>query len=190
VTKTSTNRPGRASSRDVSADAGVGLGGTGADPRRPAWVEVQPWVSLVVRLVLAGVALWAGVAKVTDLPASVRAVRAYDLLPAGLAEVVGYALPAVEIIVGLLLLAGLLTRYVAVVNGLLMLGFVIGVASAWARGLSIDCGCFGGGGEVAEGEAEYLTVLLRDAALVAGSAFLVRWPRSRFSADRALGLDP
>ena len=35
-----------------------------------------------------------------------------------------------------------------------------------------------------------LTVLLRDAALVAGSVFLVRWPRSRFSADGALGLDP
>ncbi len=161
------------------------------EPRsRPAWTDVQPWLSLAIRLVLAGVALWAGVAKISDPEGSVRAVRAYDLLPAGLAEIVGYALPVVEIIVGLLLLAGLLTRYVAVVNGLLMLGFVVGVASAWARGLSIDCGCFGGGGQVAQGEAEYLTVILRDAALVAGSAFLVRWPRSRFSADGALGLDP
>ncbi len=188
MTKTSTNRPRPASARDVSVD--VGAGETGAEPRRRAWVDIQPWISLVLRLVLAGVALWAGVAKVMDLPASVRAVRAYELLPTGLAGVVGYALPVVEILVGLLLLVGLLTRYVAVVNGLLMLGFVVGVASAWARGLSIDCGCFGGGGEVAQGEADYLTVLLRDAALVAGSVFLVRWPRSRFSADGALGLDP
>lgn len=153
------------------------------------WPVLQPWVSLGVRLVLAVVALWAGVAKVGDLESSVRAVRAYDLLPGGLADVVGYGLPVVEIIVGLLLLAGLLTRYAALANGLLMVGFVVGVASAWARGLSIDCGCFGGGGAVDADETEYLTVLLRDAGLVLGSAFLVRWPRSRLSADGALGLD-
>ncbi len=157
---------------------------------RTGWLRAQPWTSLGVRIVLGGVALWAGVAKVGDLETSVRAVRAYDLLPGGLADVVGYGLPVVEVIIGLLLLAGLLTRYAALANAVLMVGFVIGVASAWARGLSIDCGCFGGGGEVDPDETQYLTVILRDAGLVLGSVFLARWPRSRFSADSALGLDP
>ena len=53
---------------------------------------------------------------------------------------------------GALLLAGLLTRGAAAVAGLLMLVFVAGIASAWARGLSIDCGCFGTGGPVAPGD--------------------------------------
>ena len=50
--------------------------------------------------------------------------------------------------VGLLLVIGLLTRVSAVVLGLLLVAFIVGVGSAWARGLSIDCGCFGGGGQV------------------------------------------
>jgi uncharacterized membrane protein YphA (DoxX/SURF4 family) len=159
---------------------------SGDRPRRPTWPSRQPWASLVVRLVLAGVALAAGVAKIVDLEGSVRAVRAYDLVPRDLADVVGYGLPVIEIIIGLLLLVGLLTRWAALANGLLMLAFVAGVASAWARGLSIDCGCFGGGGAVDPEDTQYVQVILRDAALVLGSAFLVRWPRSRYSADSAL----
>jgi uncharacterized membrane protein YphA (DoxX/SURF4 family) len=155
---------------------------------RAGWGAAQPWASLVVRLALAGVALWAGVAKLSDLEASVRAVRAYDLLPGALADVAGFGLPVVELVLGLLLLGGLLTRPAAVVNALLMLAFIGGVVSAWARGLSIDCGCFGGGGVVDPDETQYVSVIVRDVALVAGSAFLARWPRSRYSADGALGL--
>lgn len=157
---------------------------------RRAWPVAQPWVSLLLRLLLGGVALWAAAAKLRDLPSSVRAVRAYDLLPTAIEPFVGYALPVLELVIGLLLVAGLLTRYAALANALFMLGFVIGVASAWARGLSIDCGCFGGGGEVDPDETQYVTVLLRDGALLLGSLVLARWPRSRFSLDGALRLDP
>ena len=49
-------------------------------------------------------------------------------------------------LVGLCLLCGLVTRVAAVVSAVLQLAFIIGISSAWARGLQIDCGCFGGGG--------------------------------------------
>lgn len=156
---------------------------------RSSWPSVQPWISLGIRLVLAGVALWAGFAKITDLEGSVRAVRAYEILPGTLADLAGYGLPVLEIVLGLLLLAGLLTRASAVANALLMVLFLAGVASAWARGLSIDCGCFGGGGVVEPDQTAYLEVIVRDTALLAASLFLVRWPRSRYSADGALGLE-
>src|SRR5690606_29741037 len=119
-----------------------------APAHAPPWERWQPWISTVVRLGLAAVALVAGLAKIGDLPGSVRAVRAYELLPETLAVLVGNALPMVEIVVGLLLLAGLFTRVAAAVFGLLMVAFVIGIISAWTRGLAIDCGCFGGGGQV------------------------------------------
>jgi uncharacterized membrane protein YphA (DoxX/SURF4 family) len=184
----------RATPRASSPTNGPTNGPTSASdaPGREAsaWVRAQPWLSLAVRLTLAGVALWAGVAKISDPESSVRAVLAYQLITGPAADVVGYGLPAIEIVIGALLLVGLLTRYAAAVNGLLMLAFVVGVSSAWARGLSIDCGCFGGGGQVNPDETQYLGVLARDAALTLGSAFLVRWPRSRFSADGVLGLDP
>jgi len=139
------------------------------------------------RLVLAGVWLYAGGSKLTDLDGSVRAVKAYDLLPPALAEWVGAALPFVEVGLGLLLLVGLATRVAAAGSVLLIAAFVVGIASAWARGLEIDCGCFGSGGELAAGESPtYLADLLRDLALLAMAGLLWWRPVTRWSADRWL----
>jgi hypothetical protein len=65
-----------------------------------------------------------------------------------------------------------------------MLAFMIGISQAWARGLSIDCGCFGGGGQVAPGEADYLTPLLRDTGLAILAIYLTFFPHSKFGLDK------
>ncbi len=141
-------------------------------------------VGLLARLVLGGTLVLAGVLKVGDPGGSIRAVNAYQLLPLGVAEWVGYALPYLEIAVGLLLLAGLFTRAVAAIGGLLMAAFVLGISWAWAKGLQIDCGCFGGGGAVAAGETSYGLDLARDAGLLLLAGWLVVRPRSLLSLDR------
>lgn len=143
----------------------------------------QQWVSLVVRLVLAGVLLWAGGAKLLSPLTALQAVAAYELLPASLVPIVGYGLPLLEVALALLLLAGILTRPVAIAVGILMLAFIAAVASAWARGLSIDCGCFGGGGQVAPDQTQYVPEILRDLGFVALAAWLALFPQSRFSLD-------
>ena len=145
---------------------------------------VQLWISTIMRIGLAGVLLWSGGAKVSEPRQAVMAVQAYEILPTSVGEFVGYALPLFELALGLALLLGVATRISAVVAGALMTAFVVGVASAWARGLSIDCGCFGGGGAVAEGEANYLPVLLRDAGFAAMAAWLVVFPATRWALDR------
>ncbi|MGB2839189.1 MAG: MauE/DoxX family redox-associated membrane protein, partial [Actinomycetes bacterium] len=146
--------------------------------------SAQLWISTVMRVGLAGVLLWSGGAKVSEPRQAVMAVQAYEILPTGVGEFVGYALPLFELALGLALLLGVATRLSAVVAGALMTAFVVGVASAWARGLSIDCGCFGGGGAVAEGEANYLPVLLRDAGFAAMAAWLVVFPATKWALDR------
>lgn len=147
-------------------------------------VKWEPWFGFVVRLILGGVAGWAGISKLTDLPQSVRAVRAYQLLPDSLVQPVGYALPALEVILAILLITGLLSRYAAIVKAGIMLAFVFGISWAWAQGLNIDCGCFGGGGELPlEQEADYVTPLIRDAGLFLGAVYLAVRPRTRFSLD-------
>ncbi len=115
------------------------------------WSTVQPWLGVAARLGLAAVWLVAGGTKLDDLAASGRAVNAYQLLPYDLAVVVGTALPFVEITLGVLLLVGLATRLAAGVATGLLLVFIAGISSAWARGLAIDCGCFSSGGELAAG---------------------------------------
>jgi hypothetical protein len=65
-----------------------------------------------------------------------------------------------------------------------MFAFMIGISQAWARGLSIDCGCFGGGGQVEPGEADYLTPLLRDTGLTLLAVYLTFFPHTKFGLDK------
>ncbi|GAB3701668.1 hypothetical protein GCM10028815_08940 [Mariniluteicoccus flavus] len=150
------------------------------------------WIGLAARLVLGVVWLWAGGAKILHLDESVLAVRGYQILPYELALVVGYALPMVEIVVGLLLILGLLTRWAGLLSSLMMLAFIIGIAAAWARGIAIDCGCFGGGGEIAWEEArrKYPVEIARDLGLFLLGAWLVWRPRTPFSLDERLFGEP
>jgi protein-disulfide isomerase/uncharacterized membrane protein YphA (DoxX/SURF4 family) len=142
------------------------------------------WAGILARLVLGGVWVAAGWLKLGDPTESVRAVRAYDLLPEGLVPVVGHALPVLELVIGLCLLLGLLTRWSAVLSAVLLVAFVIGISAAWARGLSIECGCFGGGGGPAVGASDkYPWELARDAGLLLLSALLVWRPRTPWSLD-------
>jgi uncharacterized membrane protein YphA (DoxX/SURF4 family) len=147
--------------------------------------KLQPWIGLVCRLTLGGVLFVAGFLKVDKLEVSQMAVRSYELLPIPIANFLGQTLPLFEVVIGLLLILGAATRVVAALGGFTMFIFIIAIGQAWARGLNIDCGCFGGGGTVAPGETRYLQEILRDAGLVAMALFLLRYPVSKFSVDKA-----
>jgi uncharacterized membrane protein YphA (DoxX/SURF4 family) len=147
--------------------------------------KLQPWLGLVCRLTLGGVLFVAGYLKVDKLEISQMAVRSYELLPIPLANFLGVVLPFFEVVIGLLLILGAATRIMAALGGFTMFIFIIAIAQAWARGLNIDCGCFGGGGAVAPGETRYLQEILRDAGLVAMALFLLRYPVTKFSIDKA-----
>lgn len=146
--------------------------------------KYQPWLGLLCRVVLGAVLLIAGLLKYQHLDKSQMAVRAYELLPVALANFLGLVLPFLEIAVGVLLIVGAAVRVSAAISGVLMLAFSIGIAQAWARGLSIDCGCFGGGGQVAPGTANYLPELIRDAGLALMAFYIFRYPHSKFGLDR------
>ncbi|MGV8848040.1 MAG: DoxX family protein [Propionibacteriaceae bacterium] len=146
------------------------------------------WVGLAARLILGGVLFVAGALKVTNLPSSALAVRAYKILQYDLAGIVGYMLPIAELAVGALLIVGVFTRWTAAIGGLMMVAFIFGISSAWARGLSLDCGCFGGGGEVelATAVAAYPWEIARDVGLLALSVWLVVRPATPYSLETRL----
>ncbi len=93
-------------------------------------------------------------------------------------------LPYLEIALGLLLLVGLATRLTAVLSAVVLVAFIAGVISAAARGLSIDCGCFGGGGDVAAGQTAYVQEILRDLGFLALAGYLIIRPDTPLSVDR------
>jgi len=145
---------------------------------------VQPWLTLFSRLILGGVLLLAGALKIGNLQKSAMAVRAYELLPVSLANLLGYALPWVEIGVGLLLITGAAVRISGLIGAFTMLAFIIAISQAWARGLSIDCGCFGGGGAIDPEDTKYLTEIIRDLGLLILGICLYFYPKGRFSLDK------
>jgi uncharacterized membrane protein YphA (DoxX/SURF4 family) len=147
---------------------------------------VKAWVGLLARLVTGGVWIVAGAIKLPDPAQSVAAVRAYQLLPSSMVSTVGQLLPVIEIVVGVCLVVGLLTRGAAVVSALLFVAFVIGIASVWARGINIDCGCFGGGGADPDAASSYPWEIARDVALLAASLFVAWLPSTRLALDNLL----
>lgn len=147
---------------------------------------MKDWFGLVARLLTGGVWIVAGALKLPHPADSVRAVRAYDLLPEAVVPAVGHLLPVLEVVIGLCLVLGVMVRGTSIASALLFLAFIIGISSAWARGLSIDCGCFGGGGEIPDAAEKYPGEIARDVGLLALSLWLVVRPRSRLALDTVL----
>ena len=144
----------------------------------------QPWLTLLARLILGVVLLVAGGLKVGNLTKSAMAVRAYEMLPISLANFLGYGLPWIEIGLGLLLIVGVAVKISGALGALTMLAFIIAIAQAWARGLSIDCGCFGGGGAIDPEDTKYLSEIIRDLGLMALGIFLYLYSKGRFTIEK------
>ena len=144
------------------------------------------WFGLLSRLVLGGVLFAAGWLKIFTPAKSQMSVRAYEVLPISIANFLGIALPWLEVGFGILLILGIAVRLSAIVGGGLMIVFIAAISQAWARGLSIDCGCFGGGGTVDPGETKYLSEILRDIGLALLALYLVRYPLTRFALEKLI----
>ncbi len=163
------------------------MGVTVTTGRASTWHGVRPWLGTAVRLGLAAVWLFAGAAKVGDLAASGRAVNAYQVMPYEVAKVVGAALPFVELALGVLLLVGLATRVVAGISAALLLVFIAGIASAWARGSRSTAAASARGASWPRDRAPtYGPEILRDVGFLVLAAFLLVWPRTRLSVDSFL----
>ena len=134
---------------------------------------------MAIRLAAAGIWLVAGAGKLPELETFRTQVERYDVLPHALVAPFAFGLPFVEIAIGLYLAVGLFVRWSAAVGTVLMAVFVAAIAQAWARGLVIDCGCFGALAQERVG----IRTLLRDLALGLPTFLMLAWPARRLSVD-------
>ena len=102
-----------------------------------------PVTLLASRAVLAAVFAAAAVPKLLDPASFARDIENYHLLPPELVAVVAVVLPALELVLALALVSGVHARGAAVVSAALLAAFAGGMAQAIARGIDLDCGCFG-----------------------------------------------
>ena len=149
--------------------------------------KFQPWLTFVFRLILGGVLLVAGALKVTDPYSSATSVRAYQILPVDLANLLGFILPFAEVAIGIFLIVGIWVRLNAIAGGALMIMFIIAIGQAWARGISLDCGCFGKGGLLDTDELpvwNYTLEIARDIVLAALAVYIYRFPQGKLGFDK------
>ncbi len=149
----------------------------------------QGLITFAARLILGGVLVVAGGLKAFSPSESASAVAAYKILPNQMAHILGYALPWLEIAIGLLLIIGVSVRFAAITGGAVMLIFIAAIISVWMRGILIDCGCFGGGGAIDPSKAAavhraYFLEILRDSGLALCATYLYFFPYGRFGIEK------
>jgi uncharacterized membrane protein YphA (DoxX/SURF4 family) len=97
----------------------------------------------ISRLTVGGAFVFAGSLKLKDPARFALDVSHFRLLPNELINPVALLLPGIECVAGLLVLSGVWLRASAlVVTGLTGI-FMAAIVTALARGLNIECGCFG-----------------------------------------------
>ncbi|MCH8993710.1 MAG: DoxX family membrane protein [Chloroflexi bacterium] len=140
----------------------------------------QPHTQLLLRLLLGGLLLLAGITKLTDRAGFRQAVAEYDVLPRSLERPFAAALPWLETALGVLLLLGLGTTLAASLATPLFLSFGVAIGVNLLRGRYVDCHCFGS----VHSEQIGWPALLRSTALVL-AALAVALGASRFGALEA-----
>jgi len=103
----------------------------------------HPRVVRVSQIAIGLILVWAGLAKVGDPRSFAEQVHNFRMVPMALENLVAITLPWIELLAGLALLTRARARAGAVIASGLMVAFTLGVAIAFARGLDIECGCFG-----------------------------------------------
>ncbi|MBC8253517.1 MAG: DoxX family membrane protein [Ardenticatenia bacterium] len=105
------------------------------------------YVTFAFRLILAAIFLLSSYGKLVDIERySVDAVYNFGILPVepvNVARFFGLVMPFIELLCGLGLLFGVLTRLSALGVALMSLAFFIAKAMVLSQGRSINCGCFG-----------------------------------------------
>jgi uncharacterized membrane protein YphA (DoxX/SURF4 family) len=131
--------------------------------------RVPQALSLLLRLAVGGVLIWAAVVKLRQPSSFAQDIANYRLVPPSWVPLFAASLPGIELVLGSALAMGLWTRAAALATTTLLLVFTAAIGSALVRNINIDCGCFG-----ASGQPATWWTFLRDVALV-GAAGFVAW---------------
>lgn len=144
----------------------------------------------VLNIVLGVVLFASALPKLRHIRGFAVRLLAYEVVPVRVGRALARVFPVAEVVVGLLLMTGALSRLADIAAGLLFATFAIGIGVNLSRGRTIDCGCFGTRGRKIGKE-----VLAEDLALIAAASLACVAQRdwlypARWSPLVALHLNP
>lgn len=132
-------------------------------------------ISLIARLLLAGVFLYAGLVKASSSAQFANALIPFTFLGDQWLGPISRTLPLVEIAAAILILLPWTRRLGAAILLLLCLLFIAVLGWALANGIIVSCACFGQ--DETPSAAKMAMSLVRDAGLAALAAVVLIRPR-------------
>ena len=133
--------------------------------------KIRDWAECLFRVGLGGLFVYSAWGKIGDPGLFAHQVMRYELLPECLVGLFSLTLPMLELLVGLALVFTKWMREAALLICALLAMFIVALAWAVARGLEIDCGCFGV--PSVGGRTELLLAIVRDAVLLVPAIWLM-----------------
>lgn len=105
--------------------------------------DVTSLIGLTSSLIVGGVLLYAGIAKLRARPRFARTLESFRFVPAAARAQLSFAVPSVELALGVLLVLGLAQTLAAVAAALLLASFTLALAVTFGLRGRADCGCLG-----------------------------------------------
>lgn len=142
-------------------------------------------ISFIARFFMAYIWISAGVPKLGGISGVAQSIEAYGIFTQEWAGYLAMIIGPVELVGGILLLIGLVLKPASKLATVVLVLFIIGIIQAWARGLQLDCGCFGqvDPATVSNFGLEYTKVIIRDLIFIALSLWTVFRPFTKWSLD-------
>lgn len=149
---------------------------TSATP--PAASGVSWALDIAAALARFGLALmwiYSGYTKIGAHLDVTKSIEAYQIFTPYSSDLLARAIGPLELAGGLVLLLGIKLRWAGGVSIFVLVLFILGLWSAYSRGLEIDCGCFDPGAGASDPN-DLLKAIWRDVALIAVTTFMLWRP--------------
>lgn len=105
--------------------------------------ENQRWIVVALRVAIAAVFVFAAAPKLADPASFALEIDNYRMVPEALVGSMAVIVPMLELVVAGALLTGVHAGGAALLAGGMLLTFAGAMVQAMARGIDLDCGCFG-----------------------------------------------
>jgi uncharacterized membrane protein YphA (DoxX/SURF4 family) len=115
------------------------------------------YLALVLRLYIGGLFIYASMYKINYPGEFAESIIAYQIVPFWAVNVLAVVMPWLELLCGVLLIAGVRSKSATAMIGALLVLFTVAIATSLIRDIPIGCGCFH-----AVGEAMTWRTVLRD----------------------------
>lgn len=155
------------------------------EEKKSSWVRSWPvdGISLVARLALGAIFFWASLFKIVGPEEFAINIATYQILPDPVLNVMAITLPWLELVVGILLVAGALSRESALATAGMLVMFIVAILIAMSKDLEISCGCFAS--EQAQADIGWPKVA-EDVAMLAAAVWILAVGGGRLSVDHLL----